>query len=319
MSVTQEVLVERKVDKEELRPEVKPSILASVSADADGLTSAALYQLEKQIELEVECPPFGKVNPRATYVFDMKPNDPNLKLVVFDHHPPYPAQNNWEVHTEGDSIPATLVVAHYLGMKEGNPHAWRIPLGLDGDGSAVITPTWIWKQFRDITEITGYPRESYGKLTIKPILAYEQAKSLLNFGCRIGAFKETYALYVGAESVWDIISSEYLLACREKVTREMSRVVKEDLRMLDFPKIIYMEYNTPYKLWMGHRGYEYAHKTCVALNKEDKTGSIRGPLALLVTEELQKAGIDAGGHPGFCGVTFKPEQIGTIKSVLRKI
>lgn len=300
-------------------PEVKPSILASVSGDVDGLTPTALYQLEKKIELEIECPAFGRVNPKTTYVFDMRPDDPAMKLIVFDHHPPYPTPNNWEIHTEGDHIPATLVVAHHLGIKEGNPHAWRIPIGLDGDGSAALTPTWIWKQFRELTELTGYPRDSYGKLALKPILAYEQAKSLLNFGCRLGAFKETYALYVGAESVEDIISSSYLLSCRRKVNMEMVRVVKEDLRMLDFPRIIYMEYNTPYKLWMGHRGYEYAHKTCIALNMQEKSGSIRGPLSPLVVEELQKVGIDAGGHPGFAGLSFKPEQVKTIKSVLRKI
>jgi len=306
---------------EESSTSTKPTVLASVSPDADGLSSAALYKLMKNIEFEIECPSFGNINPRAAYVFDQKPADPNLKVVVFDHHPPYPEKHNWELHTQGDKKPATLVVAEHLGIKEGCPHAWRIPIGLDGDGSSAMTPTWIWRQFRELTEITGYPKETYGQLRISPTLAYEQAKSLINFGCRLGAYRETFSIYCDATDVSDILSSRYLLDCREKVNKEMKRVIERSLFVLDFPRITYSEYSSPYKLWIAHKGHELMHKTSVALNLEDGTGSIRGSLATLVIEELQKAGINAGGHlyTAFGGLLFKPEEIETIKAVLRRI
>ena len=56
----------------------------------------------------------------------------------------------------------------------------------------------------------------------------------------------------------------------------------------------------------------------MALNLDNNTGSIRGPLCALLQNELEDR-ITIGGHPIAMGMSFKKDELELIKDVCEKI
>ena len=61
--------------------------------------------------------------------------------------------------------------------------------------------------------------------------------------------------------------------------------------------------NVAYKVREIHK-----YRTVIVLNPKVLAGSIRGDLAKYIANRLTEEGFEAGGHPGYCGITLRHEK-----------
>lgn len=295
----------------------------STHRDPDGITAAVLLYkglgLDPQKVKLIFPKNFGDVSDNPDIVLDQSVLDKNWKGVCIDHHPPRFSEDERAFELIWDNVPASVVTYKVFEDTLSEEDKWKVVIGAEGDQQVNTIPRYLWNDYPEISFGTGYPKKMYGKLSIFPQRMYQLAKSLLSFAMRIGDVSTAFGVLYDATCIEDIIFNDYLYKCRETVTKEMNKVINYNLRVVNYPKVLYGEYCSKMSLWIPNELDKVTYKTIIALNKEKPSASIRGPLAQEIADKLTELGFNAGGHPGFCGVSIPSGQTEKFRQAVFKI
>jgi len=304
---------------------LKERQIASISlhGDADGITSGVLLCLGLNLSpsnIKITYPKsFGDTFGGPDIILDQKPTNKLWSGICIDHHPGHPSKEERNYSLIWDSIlPTTGIVYELLRESIPEEQRWKAIIGLSGDGKDVLLDKQIWRRNPELLELTGYPRISYGKFDWYPIPLFAQAVSLINFGARIGAEEESFNILYNAKTIKEIIYNQYLRQCRDTITKEVEKALKEST-IVEYPYFLFVEYSSPYKLYLAQKIAGSTAKTIIALNNNLNRISIRGPLTSIIIEGLQKFGINAGGHEGFGGANLTEAQASKIREFIDTI
>lgn len=277
--------------------------------DADGISSGVLLTYVFKTAEVMSPDIFGEVEDADACV-DMKPVDPNWAGLCIDHHPNHPEAKERKYKLIWGDEPTSKIV--YDVFKEFIPekYYWKMAIGTAGDGRAEIVPGEIWKKWPVLMSNIQSVYDSRG-LRLYPLPVYMRIVSLINACCKIpGKWYTSYSVLRAVEDPIDLLFDDALKLAQRLVAEERKRVVKE-YQMIDLNDYIRIwPIESEYKIERGlaWRAEQVDHKTTVVLNLKTGAISIRGILTTLVCEELNKAGYEAGGHPGFGGAILKEEQ-----------
>ena len=275
----------------------------AVHDDADGLTSGVLLTYVFKTA-EVMAPDiFGEVED-SDVCTDMKPVDPNWNGLCFDHHPGHPEEGKRKYTLVWGDEPATKVV--FDKFKEFIPeqHQWKMAIGTAGDGRAEIVPLEIWRNKPMLLSRFQSVYDTRGQIKLYPMPLYMRVVSGINACCKIpGKWYNAYTILRSAQDPLDIIFDPAINLARKMVSEETKRCIK-DFSIIDLGDHIRVwPIESEYKVHRGlaWRGESVDHKTTVVINRKNGNLSIRGLLATLICEELNRKGYELGGHPGFAG------------------
>jgi len=286
--------------------------------DADGITSAFLFIKTLNEGYEIMYPDiFGDVND-VDVVLDMAPINPKFKGTVYDHHPQH--MDNHSYKLIWDAVPTSLIIYRQLKDKIPKEECWKTVVGLVGDAQPELTPPEIWKSCPSLLDMELITSEYKNQLSTFQIPKYKLLSSPVNAACRLGFPDIALKSLIKATKPDDILHDETLLSAKAKLKGIMSGVIK-NTNPIDLGHIVLWIYDSSARLsgWLATRIEQSTHKTAVVVNKSTGSMSIRGDLALLVVEKLNKSGIPAGGHPGFSGGNISKDQIGQLPNILRNI
>jgi len=272
--------------------------------DADGVASAVLLKKAESFNDDVWFPEeFGATtmgNTQASIMLDMRPNDPNWDGLCIDHHPDHPEQRNYDLIW--DSKPATLIVYEKYKSAIPEEEAWKVVVGVCGDGQPELIPSEVWKKFPSLR----YKRTLQfrgGNFSQFPL--YKLLSSLVNSACRINKAEVAFTELLNAKSPMQLFNSEILNKCKEDVKRAYNKIISEAI-MMQQGDILLVEYYDDYRMEGYVASSVYTSGTVDALcviahNLQSGAFSIRGDLTNLVMELLREQGIETGGHAGFAG------------------
>jgi len=287
----------------------KPPMIA-YHHDADGIASAVMYLKGKGFDFEddgvVLYSPetFGDVSDNPDVVLDMTPTDPEWEGICFDHHPQHEDEYAYEL-VFADKPTAGVV---YDEFKEEIPdeEKWKCVVGMSGDNQWEKTENEVWESNQELKAHSGWTYSSYGKLkwTEQPI--YQMLSTLINAPARMGEVDMALEKLFDAESPVQILFDDYLRDCRDTIKSAM-RDVEKDLKLVDLGSLVYIEYQSPYRLYVATKVFNtVGEKTTVSLNTNANKFSVRGPYAFSLAERLnEEKNINAGGHKGYCGGTYR--------------
>ena len=167
----------------------------STHSDADGVIAAVLLSTVTRIATSSKehpnCPEFpstfGKVGD-VDVVLDQLPQAGTVRVnrapltVVVDHHPNHPETPPYKL--VWDSVPTSLIV--YEALKDMIPKedAWKVAIGLVGDGQPELIPSEIWLEHRELLYEYGWVSESYGQTKFYSYPAYRLLSRAVNDICR---------------------------------------------------------------------------------------------------------------------------------------
>lgn len=296
----------------------KQDPVISAHTDADGLSSASLLAkaLEKDYDDVTFVFPktFGDADSltKPDIFVDQAPNDPTYDGIVVDHHPAHfqeGRENNYHLVWSNRFCASRLI---YESLKDKIPEQehWKVAIGMAGDGRDDQIPPEIFIKSPELLDETGYTYgKQYGsKMDYSAQFEYIMAKSLINYGTRVGDFEFTLRKLMNADTVYDITNDNWLLNCKDKVKSTLKNMYRDQdqFKITVWRNIGYCEYETDLKLWTATDFFNRINKTAVALNKTMNKFSIRGPLALIVAKMLNRIdGINAGGHYHYAGGTLE--------------
>lgn len=310
----------------EYKTEIEDSILnslrnkkmpvISVHHDADGLSSGALvaHAIGKGIDdIEFVYPEtFGEVSDDIDLVLDQAPKDDAYSGVVVDHHGAHwdeGRDNQYELIWSPQYCTARTV---WESLKDEIPERseWKTAIGIAGDGGEDEVPVELFTKSPEMLTDTGY---TYGKKYGKQLEYNEQhsfvmAKSLLNYGTRIGEYELTMRKLMSADNVMDLVHDDQLLNAKDTIQTNIKNLYKDstEAKVEVFGDLAFIEYSSDYRIWVAQDMYSKSNKTTIAVNKRRGSFSIRGPLAQLVAKMLDEIeGISAGGHLSYAGGSLK--------------
>ncbi len=302
---------------EELTKKQNPVI--SVHHDADGLSSGALFAhaIGKGIDdVEFVYPEiFGETEgEEIDLVLDQAPIDPDFDGVVVDHHDAHFGRNNSYELVYSPQYCTARIVWESLKEKIPDELEWKTAIGIAGDGGEDEIPPELFLKSPEMLTDTGY---TYGKQYGKKLEYNEQhsfvmAKSLLNYGTRIGEYEQTMRKLMHSSSVMDIIHDDQLLNAKDTIQREMKNIYKDSsqAKIEVYGDLSYIDYSSDFRLWIAQDMYSKSNKTTIALNKETGSFSVRGPLAQLIARMLDEIeGISAGGHLSYAGGRLETKSV----------
>ena len=301
--------------------EIGTGHICSAHRDADGVTSAVLLAHAGVIK-EVFFPEdFGEVKFRgkiATLVVDQVPNDPTWDKICVDHHPDHPETRAYKlIH---DSVPASLLVYRLVKDKIEYKYAWKVAVGLVGDGQPELIPLEIWENYPELLEEVGNVRDYQGRTYLSTYPVYTLLSSYINAPCRLGQPYEAYIILKNATSPYDIVRNEKLKAFKDTLRKEADRILKNYSAIVIRSVILWIvssDYNVGF---LASRLQSDKSKTVVLVNEKTRQGSIRGALATLLKERLNRQGFKVGGHSGFCGFKLDKDQtVEEFVDALRKV
>lgn len=302
----------------ELKEKSKPAI--SVHPDADGLSSGSLLAsaIGKSFqEIDFLFPSqFGQTefdilrgaeekSLEPDVILDQAPLSPDYKGLVVDHHQGHEDSHEYDLVWSPHYCTARIL---YNSLEEEIPvsEQWKTSLGIAGDGGEDEVPTEIFIKAPELLAQTGYTygRKYGSEIDYSPQFAFVMAKSLLNYGTRIGDYDMALNKLMNAGSVTDIIHDDQLLGAKKTVKGEIKNIYgsNDQAKIEVYQYLAFIEYKSDYRLWIGNDLFSRTNKTSIALNTKDHSFSIRGPLAQRIAEMLdQIEGIDAGGHLSYAG------------------
>lgn len=281
--------------------------------DADGLSSAVMFLLTHGDETIDTILPnvfgdYGDSSSEDDWMVDMKPVDSNFKGTCADHHPDHPVieDRSYKLY-HSDLFPASRVVYNlFKDQLEEMNMDWLVALGCVGDGQPEKIPSDVWRRYPQLREnISEKIYVSYGNMKLSPYPLYTRISSPVNAMNRMGTPELALEIILkDIKAPEDIVLNSKLLAAKKKVATEHERVLK-NLYIIEHSNIILAIYSSAFKLsgWIGTELEAAFKKTIIAVNTQDDSMSIRGVLATLIAEELQKRDFVVGGHHGYAGGT----------------
>lgn len=294
--------------------------------DADGVTSAFLLSRALSRRQNLEFKNFEFIFPedfgdysqpsKGSYMVDMRPRDPDFEGFVLDHHPDHPEKRKYTL--TWDPAPASLIVFKTFRDLIPKKEYWKTVIGVVGDGQPELIPSEIWLLNPELLDYRVYVSQSSGKLYTNETPIYNLLSSGINALCRLGRPMDALELMSKIETPNELLTNEILENARKTVKAAHSKVISE-FYPRTLGKFIYWEYYSEVRLsgWLASEMFDTTGITTVAVNLRDGTMSIRGTLASPLAEILRKVGIEADGHPGFCGGKIRKEQIPTLEEILR--
>lgn len=278
--------------------------------DADGISSGVLLTYVFKTS-EVMAPDvFGEVED-ADVCTDMKPVDPSWEGLCFDHHPGHPDEKDRKYRLVWGDQPTTKIVYDLFKDHIPEEHQWKMIIGTAGDGRADIVPLDVWKKFPLLLSNFQNVYDARGQIRLYPMPMYMRIVSGINACCKIpGKWYTGYTILRTSSNPVDLIFDDAINLARKLVNEERKRVIR-DFSIIDINDCIRVwPIESEYKIQRGlaWRAESVDHKTSVVVNIKQGAISIRGILATLICEALNKKGYDMGGHPGFAGGVLKENQ-----------
>lgn len=306
--------------------QLEPFTLAS-HHDADGVYSASILMDIFEVE-EVEFPPFYEYSNNVALDLGY-PKKEGWSGVIVDHHIlDYPKEvlENPKIKCFLGEDPTGLLLYKFLGDKIPGDKLWKIVGALTGDGQPEKTPDEIWEKFPILLEERGYlAKGDYKEFTTAFPLFYFLSSGI-NAICRLGFPHQALDIVNNAEGPLEILDNIEVKDAIERVRKEEEQIYKN--------KPLVETIKNRYKIILIRPSNETVDiisliatkissrepgKTFIVINELTGKGSIRGVLAKYVANKLVKAGYQAGGHYGYCGISAKPEDIPQILKILRSL
>jgi len=284
--------------------------------DADGITAAVLFIHSKFEDIEdiegVSFPQkFGEVDEVSEddYIFDMRPQNPDIKCRVVDHHPDHPRKRKYNLIWA--NYPTSLIV-YEMHQEALRKISWKCVVGLAGDGQPELVPSQIWDGWPDLLARKAYARDQFGKLSVSTYPIYMLLSSYINAFARLLRELEGLELLYSAKTPWDIIRSSEAERAKEDIRSETNKALKS-ASIEDYDNVVLIDYESLYRIGgiLATRINEATKKTTIAWNRQTGTGNIRGVLSNFI---IKKFKLEGAGHPGFAG--FYAEEIDSLRRKL---
>jgi len=277
--------------------------------DADGVTSAVLWMLAHGLtpdDVQARAADyFGEVTPDDKICFDMVPEDPNWEGICFDHHPQHPPEEERKYTLYWDNVPASLLVYSFFAKDIPDEEKWKVVVGIVGDGQPELIPPNIFDMFPSLLDEVLYV---YGGELKFSLPRYKLLSSGINSLMRLGKHEYALRLLYYAKRPVQLLFDEEANRAREMIRNEYNKVLRNAQFVKLTNNIVYIEFESEVDV-TGRLATDYGDRlgcTVVAYNAANGKVSIRGDLALWVVKRLNDRGIEAGGHPGFCGANLEP-------------
>ncbi len=288
----------------------KDDLTISVHGDADGISSATLLlkAMGRDYDnVKIEFPRlFGDTTFEPDIVLDQAPRDSNYDGLVIDHHDAHWGRDNDYELVYSPQYCASRLVWDSLKDKIPKGERWKVSIGIAGDGGEDEIPPEVFVEAPSLITETGYTYgKNYGRdLDYSAQHAFVLAKSLLNYGTRMGQSDYSMSKLMQADDVFDIVNDNWLRNAKKQVQNEMKDIYKDNTKgkIEVYGYLAFMEYESEYRVWVAQDVYSRTNKTSIAVNSQDGSFSIRGPLAQLIARMLDRIdGISAGGHLSYAG------------------
>lgn len=300
--------------------------------DVDGIVAAHLFSVAHPGEIQgvTITEEFGefKGSDESTVMTDMRPFKAGFLGTVYDHHLGYDEDGYREGERKFNlvwkDIPASGIVYEEFKDKIPKEERWKTVIGYVGDGATNKIPSELWIENSELLDDVLYLYEYRGDVGASRLKVYQALSSPLNSACKIGQPKTALEILARAKRPLDIIGSNVLRSHRIKIKMEISGILKDGRAQVFSNQIVYFPYRSDLPGLQGELGSKLGNKfnlTVITHNIDTNNLSIRGILADLLVENLNKAGYKAGGHHGYAGVTDpnKGDIVEVIQEVARMI
>jgi len=252
----------------------------------------------------------------ADIVLDLgAPLQEDFSGIAIDHHDHF----NWPGKYDliWDNKPTTRIIYDLFRNRIPNESKWKAVVGICGDGQPALIPDEIWDTFGALLflRIDTVEGKYYGKYTHWSAPLYKLLHSPINYIARTGDGYAAYRLLKQASSPLEIPFNPLALEAEQRIKDVMKlitspKVPSDKLRLIHFSRIPVILCSINYEEAIGSLvAYNilnlYKNKTVIVVNRQTLAGSIRGDLAKYIANKLANEGFEAGGHPGFCGITLK--------------
>jgi hypothetical protein len=278
--------------------------------DADGITSSYFTSFaypDYEIKLTEE---FGDTKGwvKDDVMCDMRPNDPNIEGLVIDHHLPHSKKRNYELISDTEDTPATLLAWREYKDKIPKSEWWKIVIGLAGDGKATLIPTEIFDLCPTLLRrVKTSVYERYG-LKVNQYPLYGLLSSYINAFLRKGEYESAINLLKYADSPLTIYTSDDARIAKQDTSNDYKLAIK-DAEIIDYGIMQLIIYYSKYRM----SGYIASamqspldNKTIMAINERNGSLSLRGDLTEYIKDKLASLKyIEIDGHSGFMGGKLK--------------
>ena len=260
--------------------------------DADGLVSAHLLHTvypEKEIIVGKD---FGYFKEKTAVMLDQVPISSDFEGLVIDHHLGHWKKRKYELIYR--DYPASLIVHNLFIEKIPKKELWKVIIGLVGDCAVEYTPTYIWKK---------YP---YLVLRIFSFSQFQLLASGFNSLFRLDRGNEAFEVIKEVESPREVLNHPVLQKARVKVRYAVNKSILRGKKISfgGFLELLIIESDYNIQGRIASKMYGDNNITSMCWNKISGSFSMRGVLTPLIGEELNKIGINVGGHKiamgGFC-------------------
>lgn len=299
--------------------------------DSDGVCSAHFLSLvtpDSSIKITDE---FGSTKgwQKGDIMCDMRPDNPNIEGVVYDHHFPHPEDRKYKLIPEfplkyfeytNAVVPASLIVWKEHKDKIPKNQWWKLAIGLGGDGQLELMPTEVYDispMLLQNVSVSIY--QSYGNWRVTSIPLYMHLSSCINSFMRKGEYESALNLMKYADNPMDIYSSEDVRIAKLDVKNEFTSATK-DANIFPFDEnLIVVIFESRYRM----SGYiasslqsDFYNKTIMAINTRNGSVSLRGKLASYYQNKLKDIKyLTIQGHKEFMGGKLKKSYHTLIKDL----
>lgn len=286
--------------------------------DADGITSAYFTSFGvKNADIKI-ADKFGDTTgwKDGDYMVDMRPDNPNIKGTVIDHHLPHSKDRKYKLITHledlGYNAPASFIA--WLEYKDKIPKKewWKLAIGLAGDGQIEKLPAEVIYSCPSLLskiDTSSYLR--YGKWTVNAYPIYNLLSSCINAFLRIGGednYDEALNQLMMAPNPISLIKNNTVIRAKKMVADEIDRIMKDNKVTLTFGNLILVYFDSPLRMtgYVGMKvGESFYNSTVLAIDTRTGSCSLRGKLANYYKDRFKNLDyLDIDGHPGFMGGTL---------------
>lgn len=234
---------------------------------------------------------------------DMRPDNPNIKGLVLDHHLPHPEKHTYELIS--DIVPATLICWREFKDKIPKKEWWKLLIGLCGDGQPELTPTEVFVEHPSLMRrIKTSARQNYGRWSVNEMPIYKLMSSGINSLMRKGDYDTALNLIKYSDSPTMLYESEDIRIAKEEINNNIKLCIL-DSSMFYYDNLLVIIYYSKYRM----SGYvasvlEGASNgmTVMAINKRNGSLSLRGDLATYYRDILKPLDyLDIDGHVKYMG------------------
>jgi len=271
--------------------------------DADGLTSALFTSFAINPEKILVKTKFGDISDwsKGDYMVDMRPESPDIEGVVIDHHLDHPDERNYTLIW--DDVPATMIAFNTFKEHIPKTQYWKAVIGLGGDAALHLLTSEIIESDPQLRMNVKTSISSKWDVNVHYYPLYRMLSSDINALLRIRKINEALQLMILSERPLDIHENEDVISAKSILKDEVKRVLNS-CEVYSIKEVNVAVINTEFKL----TGYiatildKSGASTTIVINKNDRSVSVRGDLALYLKEKLNSLNyIEFSGHPGFMG------------------